>query len=102
MVTGLPSNGSTEDGRLRNEFTGGFWVFNDCTYSAANPVRAAITSPAAGSTLSGSPVTFAWSAGSGATQYWLIAGTTLGGYDLYTASQGSNLTGMVTGLPSNG
>jgi serine protease len=61
-----------------------------------------MTSPAPGSTLPGSSVTFAWTAGSGVTEYWLHVGSTPGGSDLYNRTQGSTLSGTVTGLPTDG
>ncbi len=64
--------------------------------------KAELTSPPPGTTLPGSTVTFQWSAGSGAQEYWLWVGTTPGGYNLYTASQGLNQSVTISGLPTNG
>jgi len=36
------------------------------------------------------------------TQYWLYVGTTPGNNDLYSQPPGLNLTGTVTGLPTDG
>src|SRR2546422_10904825 len=62
-----------------------------------------MTSPTPGSTLAGATVSFGWSAGTGATGYWLEVGTTgVGSTNLYSQSQGLNLSGTVNGLPTNG
>lgn len=60
-----------------------------------------IVSPTPGSTLTGSSVTFSWSAGT-ATYYDLNIGSTLGGRDLYDMVDGPNLSVQVTGLPGDG
>jgi len=46
-------------------------------------------------------VTFTWSAGAG-VQYWLNVSSTLGGVDLYSASQGTALARTVSALPTDG
>jgi hypothetical protein len=38
----------------------------------------------------------------GAAEYWLTVGTGVGGQDVYSASQGQNLTGTVPMLPAGG
>jgi hypothetical protein len=70
--------------------------------SCATP--SAMTSPANGSTLAGSSVTFTWNAGTGGTitERLLMVGTTLGGSDVYSGYQGSGLSRLVTGIPTNG
>ncbi|MCP4134667.1 MAG: hypothetical protein GY754_27075, partial [bacterium] len=45
--------------------------------------------------------TFAWN-DSGASQYWLWVGTTEGGHEIYSDSQGTNTSRSVSGLPQNG
>lgn len=60
-----------------------------------------ITSPSTGSTLSGASVTFQWS-DVGASSYWLEIGTGLGQANLYNASQATNLSRTVGGLPVDG
>ena len=102
-VSGLPTNGSPVYVRLWTLLGGTLWQFNDYTYTAATQSKAVLTSPAPGSTLAGSTVTFNWSAGGGATQYWLTIGTSgVGSNDVYGGSQGANLSGTVSGLPTNG
>src|SRR5207248_1985221 len=41
-------------------------------------------------------------AGCNVSQYYLYVGTSAGGNDIYGVSQGANLSGQVTGIPTNG
>jgi hypothetical protein len=102
-VTGLPINGMTVYVRLWTLLPSG-WAFHDYTYTAflTGCVSAAVTSPAEGSTLAGSIVSFTWNAGAGNTQYWLYVGTTPGGTEIWNENQGTGLTRTVTGIPTNG
>ena len=77
------------------------WLFNDYTYTSFN-ATATMTSPTPGSTLSDSSVTFNWSAGSGASQYWLEVGTSAGAGDLFEPSVGLATSQAVNGLPALG
>ncbi|HEX6737468.1 MAG TPA: hypothetical protein VF310_04245, partial [Vicinamibacteria bacterium] len=61
-----------------------------------------IYSPAPGSTLPGATVTFLWTDGFGASTYWLYVGNSLGGNDIYSASQGLTTEGTVSRLPTDG
>src|SRR5439155_23560567 len=62
-----------------------------------------LTSPPPGSQLGGGTVSFGWSSGTGATEYWLEVGTTgVGSTNLYSQSQGLRLSGTVSGLPTDG
>src|SRR3989442_15970523 len=101
-ANGLPTNGSRVlFGRLSR--LRGTWQLNDYTYRAASQNKATLTSPPPGSPLGGATVSFGWSAGTGATEYWLEVGTTgTGSTNLYSQSQGLNLSGTVSGLPTNG
>jgi hypothetical protein len=63
---------------------------------------ATLASPTPGSKLAGASVTFAWSAGTGVSQYWFYVGTSAGGNDLYGQSQGTNRSVTVSGLPTDG
>lgn len=65
-------------------------------------VPAAMSSPAAGSTLTGSSATFSWTAGSGALEYFLYAGTSTGSNSFYGASAALNRSATVSNLPTNG
>ncbi|MBN1491996.1 MAG: C10 family peptidase, partial [Phycisphaerae bacterium] len=81
-ATGLPSNGSTIHVRLYSRI-GGVWYYNDYTYTAYTCVaaKAAMTSPANGSTLAGSSVTFEWSAGTCVTEYQIRIGSSPNAYE---------------------
>ncbi|MDR4504663.1 MAG: alkaline phosphatase [Candidatus Scalindua sp.] len=67
-----------------------------------------MTSPAPGSTITTSTVTFQWSAGSGVSKYWLGVGTSFNSVktspfgNIYSAATGTNTTQQVTGIPING
>jgi len=102
-VNGLPTNGSAVYVTLYS-FVGGAWLSNAYNYTAFNGSGAGlITSPANGLTLSGSSVTFNWTAGPGASAYWLDVGSTAGGNNYYSSGNlGNVLTRTVTGLPTNG
>ncbi|APH72151.1 S8 family serine peptidase [Aquibium oceanicum] len=100
-VTGLPSTGTIYV-RLWSLFSGTGWQYNDYTYKAGGTSKAVMTSPTPGSTL-GSSATFVWTAGTGVSQYWLYVGSTgAGSTNIYQASQGTNTSKTVTGLPSTG
>ena len=87
-VNGLPTDGRAIHVRLWS-YTSAGWQFGDHSYTAATAVTpAVITSPAPGSTLPGASVTFTWTTGSGVSQYYLYVGNSVGGADLYAASQG--------------
>ena len=103
-VSGLPTDGSQVWARLWY-LVNGSWQFADNTYTAYNPnsTKGVITSPTPGSTLSGTSVTFTWSAGAGATGYWIDAGSTPGGNQYFQSGNiGNVLTKTVTNLPSDG
>ena len=102
-VAGLPTDGRTLYVRLWS-FIGGAWQFSDYTYRAATSTtaRAELTSPAPGSTLTASTVTFQWTGGTGVTHYWLYVGSTAGGNDLFGQDQGTNLSATVAALPTDG
>jgi len=60
---------------------------------------AQITSPAPGSSLTTTTATFAWSAGTNVTQYWLSVGTTLNGSQIWGGSTGSARSQTVSSIP---
>jgi len=104
-VSGIPTDGRTIYVRLWSKI-GSSWQYRDYTYTAAligvTPVPATMISPANGSTLSGSTVTFQWNSGSLIQEYFLTIGNSLGSNDIYGQSQGTNLSRTVTGLPTDG
>jgi hypothetical protein len=101
-VSGLPATGATIYARLWTRFVDVGWVYNDYQFTAASPVAAAITTPVPGTTLSGPVVTFVWTAGVGALEYWLDVGTSTGGTQVYSAAQGTAQAVTVSGLPTGG
>ncbi len=102
-LSNMPMNGRTVYVRLWS-MIGGVWQKRNYTYTAATgtPTAAAMISPAGGSTLSSTLVTFSWSEGTGVAEYWLKVGTTFGGTQLYNKSQGLNNTATLANLPANG
>jgi uncharacterized repeat protein (TIGR01451 family) len=104
LVTGLPTDGSTVYVRLGSMINSA-WQSVDYTYTAANTgtALAAMTSPANHATLTGSSVTFQWSTGTGATEYWLaVSKVAVAGQEIFYSDEGTNLSQVVTGLPTDG
>ncbi len=102
-VSTLPSNGSTVYVRLWTQLNGA-WQYTDYTFTAYKNLKAQMISPAPNSRFTSTSVTFNWSAGSGATNYWLYVGSTLGGSEYYNSNSLSSsvLSRSVTNLPSTG
>jgi hypothetical protein len=103
-VTTLPTDGSTVYVTLYTLINGS-WVSSAYTYTAVggSSTKGVITSPTPPGPLSGASQTFTWSAGSGATAYWIDAGSTAGGNQYFQSGNiGNVLTENVTGLPTNG
>jgi hypothetical protein len=104
-VSGLPTNGSTVYATLYT-LINGTWTPNAYTFTAYNITAAegAMTTPTPGSTLSGSTVTFDWTAGSpGPYSYWVDIGNTAGGNNYYSSGNLGNVqTVTVSGLPTDG
>jgi len=98
-VTDLPTNGETIYARLYS-LIGGAWRSLDYTYKAVS--LATLTSPGPNSTLAGSSVTFAWSAGTGVTKYELYLGSGKGTGDLYHSGYTTARSVNVAGLPVDG
>lgn len=63
---------------------------------------ALITSPAIGSTLTGTTLPLTWNAANGASRYYLWAGTAPAGYNLYAGDEGTNRNKTLTALPRDG
>jgi hypothetical protein len=101
---GLPVDGSTVYVTLYS-LVGGQWFGNTYQYTAFNTGAAsgALTTPTPGSALTSSSVTFGWTAGAGASAYWLDAGSTPGGNQYFQSKNlGNVLTRTVNGLPTDG
>ncbi|MEI7959212.1 MAG: hypothetical protein WCI40_08895, partial [Verrucomicrobiota bacterium] len=83
----------------------GIWQSTKYVYTAyaaaQDSIKAQITTPANMGTLTGSSVSFNWSAGSGVTQYALWVGSKPDSYDLYAGFEKTNLSKTVT-LPTDG
>ena len=64
---------------------------------------ATMLSPAPGSVLAGSSVTFAWTSETGSAGYWLFLGTTgVGSKNLYDSGEQKATSATFNGLPANG
>ncbi len=103
-VTGLPTNGSQVYVTLYS-LVGGQWLSNGYTYTAysLSGQQGVLTTPTPGSQFTGTTVTFQWTAGAGATAYWLDLGNAPGGNQYYQSGNlGNVLTTTVNGLPSDG
>jgi hypothetical protein len=100
-ATGLPTNGETLYVMLSTDYNG-LVAKSNTTYLAAT--AAVLTTPAPNSTLSGSSVTFDWSAATGApTQYYLSIGSTgVGSSNIYNSGWRNVTSWEATGLPTNG
>ena len=67
------------------------------------PAPGALTTPAPGSTLTGSSVGFGWSAGAHVTAYQLLLGTTgVGSSNVYNSGSTTATSVNVTGIPTTG
>ena len=102
-VMGLPTDGSTVYVRLWSKI-GGLWSYNDYTYvscTGCTTTKAEMTTPTPEATLSSSMTTFWWNASLGSECY-LQVGTTMGGQEIYSAGQGTNLSVQVPALPTDG
>jgi hypothetical protein len=99
----LPANGSTVWARLWY-LQNGSWNFADSSYAAFGAgAKGVMQTPIPGSTFGGTSATFTWSAGSGASAYWIDVGNVAGGDQYYQSGNlGNVLTTTVNGLPSNG
>jgi len=103
---GLPTNGSVVFATLYS-MVGGTWYSNAYSYTAVNSASGAgpvMTSPTQGSTFTSSTVVFSWGRLSGATGYWLDAGSTAGAHDYFSsgAISSSTRTATVKTMPTNG
>jgi hypothetical protein len=104
-ASGLPTNGTMVYVTLYT-LVSGTWTPNSYIYTAfsAGAGQGVITTPTPGSTLSGSTVTFDWTAGSpGPYSYWLDIGNTAGGNNYYSSGNLGNVTTTTaSGLPTDG
>jgi len=98
-VNNLPTNGTTLFVRLASTFSTGGNQNVDYTYTAASggsgacgSVASAATmlTPTPSTTLPANPVTFTWTPGCNATQYYLYIGTQVAFSDIYNNTQGNS------------
>jgi hypothetical protein len=102
ILSGLPNNGETIYVRLYTKF-GGNSIYVDSTYTAATLVLATMTTPAPGTTLAGSNVTFLWAPGTAVTNYQLLVGTTgVGSSGIYNSGSITATSAIVAKLPATG
>jgi len=101
-VDHLPVNGNPIYVTLFS-YLGGQWQNQSYVYATAGASSIAkMITPANGSTLPGSTVTFKWSAATGAQQYWIYAGTQAGAHDVLSQSAALSTTFTMYGLPTTG
>jgi len=99
-VKNLPTNGGKIYARLYTILNGAT-VYNDYIYTAASLAK--LISPAPSSTLTGTSVTFMWSAGTAVSQYDLhLSAVSAGGFDLYLSGHVTGTSVTVNKLPTNG
>jgi hypothetical protein len=103
-VNGLPTNGSMVYATLWS-YVAGQWYYYEYTYTAfgvGSGSLGVMQTPLPGSPIGGNTATFTWSAGNGATAYWLDIGSSAGANDIYQSGNlGNVLTTTVNTLPAN-
>jgi hypothetical protein len=100
-IGGIPTDGRTIYVRIWS-LIGGVWFHNDYTYSAASSLaKAAITSPANGSTFASSTATFTWGPVSNAITYYLDLSSSPGSRDIFANYVTGGVT-IVSGIPADG
>lgn len=75
--------------------------FQSFAVLGSSTLKALMTSPVNGSTLTSTTQTFVWTH-VGASQYWLYLGSSPGKYDICNKNAGASTSLMVSGLPSDG
>ena len=98
----IPCSGGTINVQLWTHYPATGWQTpKNYVYQACTATLATVTSPTPGTTLTGSTVTFKWAPGTGADNYWLDVGTSVG--------QGNICSGATTvtqstcnNIPTNG
>jgi sugar lactone lactonase YvrE len=99
-VSGIPCNGETIYARLTTNFNGVKLIF-DYTYTAAT--QAFMVSPSQGAVLSGSSVSFKWTAAVGAKSYSFSVGSTgAGSFNVFNPGTVTTTTVSTTKMPVNG
>ena len=103
QVSAIPANGAYLYARLWY-YLNGTWKYTDARYTeAGTPTPPVLTTPAPGSTLPGSTVTFGWNPGKGATRFVLRLGTTFkGSSNVYSGAATTGTSVQLTTVPTNG
>ena len=100
----LPSSGATIYVALWSQINGAWQSPVTYTFQACNGCpadnRGLLTSPAPGTTLTSKNVTFTWTAGTGATNYWLDVGNGIGNGSI--SARSSTQTTQTVALPNDG
>jgi len=103
-LNNIPETGETLYFRLLSRINGS-WQYNDYTYqtSGSLPAKSEMTSPADGSTLTGTSTTFNWNIGQGVTDHLMYVGTAgAGSTNVYQASVGMSSSVTVNNIPETG
>jgi hypothetical protein len=101
-VNGIPTDGSTVYVRP-GTLLGGAWRSSDYTYKAGGAnSKAVVLIPTPTTALGGASVTFTWSAGSGASAYWLDVGGVQGQGNIFGQNVGVATSQTVNGIPTDG
>jgi N-acetylneuraminic acid mutarotase len=103
QVSAIPAIGTYVYARLWY-YLNGTWQYADAIYTeAGTPTLPALTTPAPGSTLPGSMMTFGWDPGEGPTRFVLRLGTIgSGSTDVYSGPSTTGTSVQVTTVPTNG
>jgi hypothetical protein len=103
QVSAIPTEGAYLYATLWY-YLNGKWQYYNATYTEAGlPTPPALTTPAPGSTLPGSAVTFGWDPGAGSTRFVLRLGTTgSGSMDVYSGASTTATSVPLTTIPTNG
>ncbi len=99
-VTSMPCDGRTVYTQLWVHINGSWQPPQRATYTAVSGC-AALSAPADGTVFATTAATFTWNAVSGADQYWLDVGNTIGKGDIYGAATTSLFTAL-TNIPCDG
>jgi hypothetical protein len=101
-INGFSSNGSNVYVRIFTKISDK-WFSNDYTYTTAtlSGNSARMTSPTNDSTFTSTTVNFQWE-NVGAPAYYMWIGRSIGGKEMYNASQGTNTSKTFINFPNNG
>ena len=102
-VSSIPTNGMPLYARLSYVLNGGTQSIDYVYTEAGSPTPPKLTTPAPSTKLSGSAVTFTWTAGIGPSSYMLQLGTTgAGSSNVLSGTWGTATSVPVTSIPTHG